>query len=68
MPPNQQEALRHLALGFTTKTSAFKLRISPKIVEYHRRQVYKILCLQGGDRDPAIMATRFAIRVGAVSV
>lgn len=68
MPVEQRRVLCLLAMGYTCKTCAFKLRISPKTVEYHRRQIYITLCLQGGDRDPAIMATRFAIRVGAVDV
>lgn len=67
IPPQQRAVLRCLAVGMTCKTCAFKLRISAKTVEYHRRQIYVLLGLQSGDRDPAIMAARFAIRVGAVT-
>lgn len=63
LSPRQQEVLRLIALGRSTKEIAFELDISSKTIETHRAQIMKKLGLQ----DIANL-TRYAIRRGIISL
>lgn len=62
LTPRQEQILRLVALGRTTKEIARELAISPKTVEFHRAQLMERL----GVRDVAGM-TRFAMQHGMIS-
>jgi DNA-binding NarL/FixJ family response regulator len=61
-PRQQRRVLCKLALGVPVKTIAAMMGLSDKTVEYHRKQIYVRLKLDGKNKDPLVMATRFAIR------
>lgn len=62
LTPRQEQILRLVALGRTTKEIARELSISPKTVEFHRAQLMERL----GVRDVVGM-TRYAMQHGMVS-
>lgn len=59
----EQEILRMLAEGFTTKEVADKLYISPKTVENHRTNLMKKLGLQN-----SVELIRYAARLGLIDL
>ena len=61
-PKQQRVVLKRLAMGIPVKTIAAMMKLSDKTIEYHRRQIYIRLKLDGKNVDPLVMATRFAIR------
>lgn len=62
LTPRQQEILRHIAVGLSTKEIARKLQISVKTVETHRAQLMDRLNIH----DVASLV-RYAIRKGMIS-
>ena len=61
LTPRLREVLRMVADGCSTKKIAFRLKVTPKTVEFHRARLMKRLHIP----DIASLA-RFAVRVGAV--
>ena len=59
----EQEVMRHLAEGLTTKEVAGKLFISPKTVENHRTNLMKKLGLQS-----TVELIRYAARLGLIDL
>ncbi|NVL89887.1 MAG: response regulator transcription factor [Desulfobacterales bacterium] len=63
LTPREQEVLRLLAEGLSTKETAEKLFISPKTVENHRANIMKKLGLHS-----TIELVRYAARLGLIDV
>lgn len=61
LPPRQQQVLRLLAEGKTTKTIAPELNLSPKTIEYHRAKL-----MQRTRLFSVAELTHLAIRIGLV--
>jgi DNA-binding NarL/FixJ family response regulator len=59
LSPREQETLKHIAKGGTTKAIALEMRISPKTVETHRSHIMRKLHL-----DNVASLTCYAIRHG----
>jgi DNA-binding NarL/FixJ family response regulator len=63
LTPREQEVIRFLADGLSTKEVAEKLFISPKTVENHRTNIMKKL-----DLHSSLELFRFAARIGLLDV
>jgi DNA-binding NarL/FixJ family response regulator len=63
LTPREQEIMRMLAAGLSTKEIADKLFISPKTVENHRTNIMSKLGLHG-----SIELARYAARLGLIDV
>jgi DNA-binding NarL/FixJ family response regulator len=63
LTPREQEVMRLLAEGFTTREIARRLFISPKTVENHRANIMKKL-----DLRTTIDLVRQAARLGLIDV
>ena len=63
LTPREQEVMRFLADGLSTKEVAEKLFISPKTVENHRTNIMKKL-----DLHSSLELFRFAARIGLLDV
>ena len=63
LTPREQEVMRLLAEGLSSKEVAKKLFISPKTVENHRSNIMKKL-----DIHSAIELVRYAVKLGLIDV
>jgi RNA polymerase sigma factor (sigma-70 family) len=63
LTPREQEVMRLLAEGLSTKEIAERFFISPKTVENHRTSIMNKLSLQG-----SLDLVRYAVRLGLVDV
>ncbi len=63
LTPREQEVMRLLAEGFSTKEAAEKLFISPKTIENHRNNIMRKL-----DLHSTIELIRYAAKLGVIDV
>ena len=63
LTPREREVLQLVAEGKTTKVIAFKLGLSEKTVEQHRRQIMNKLGLRS-----VAQLTKYAVREGLTSL
>lgn len=63
LTPREQEVMRLLAEGFSTKEAAEKLFISPKTIENHRNNIMRKLGLHG-----TVELIRYAAKLGVIDV